>query len=71
MAEGYFCTIRDASLADIWERGLPLRYTRDRTVKDLWGFCAGCYYADACRAAAAATSRSAAHRSAKSRRGWC
>ena len=25
-----------------------LRYTRDRTVEDLWGFCRSCYYADEC-----------------------
>jgi radical SAM protein with 4Fe4S-binding SPASM domain len=42
--------IRDASLKDIWERGKAMRYTRDRSVDDLWGYCRGCYYADACRA---------------------
>ncbi len=42
--------IRDASLRDIWERAAPLRYTRDRTVDELWGFCRTCYYADTCRA---------------------
>jgi radical SAM protein with 4Fe4S-binding SPASM domain len=42
--------IRDASLKDIWQRAEALRYTRDRTVKDLWGYCATCYYADECRA---------------------
>jgi radical SAM protein with 4Fe4S-binding SPASM domain len=42
--------VRDARLRDIWERALPLRYTRDRTARDLWGYCAGCYYADECRA---------------------
>jgi radical SAM protein with 4Fe4S-binding SPASM domain len=42
--------VRDASLRDIWERGGPIRYTRDRTVDDLWGFCRTCYYADTCRA---------------------
>jgi radical SAM protein with 4Fe4S-binding SPASM domain len=42
--------IRDHSLKDIWERGGPLRYTRDRTVEDLWGYCRTCYYADECRA---------------------
>ncbi len=40
--------IRDASLRDIWERAAPLRFTRDRTVDDLWGFCRGCYYAETC-----------------------
>jgi radical SAM protein with 4Fe4S-binding SPASM domain len=42
--------IRDASLQDIWERSAPLRYMRDRTVEDLWGYCRSCYYADVCRA---------------------
>ena len=42
--------IRDASLRDIWQRSAPLRYTRDRTVDDLWGYCRDCYYADTCRA---------------------
>jgi radical SAM protein with 4Fe4S-binding SPASM domain len=42
--------IRDASLREIWERSAPLRYTRDRTVDDLWGYCRTCYYADTCLA---------------------
>lgn len=48
--------LRDARLVDIWERSTPLRYTRDRTVRDLWGFCATCYYADECRAGCTWTS---------------
>jgi radical SAM protein with 4Fe4S-binding SPASM domain len=43
-------TIREHTLQDIWERATALRYTRDRTVGDLWGFCRTCYYADECRA---------------------
>ncbi len=42
--------IRDASLEHIWERGGPMRYTRRRSVDDLWGYCRKCYYADVCRA---------------------
>jgi len=42
--------IRDASLEAIWERAAALRYTRDRTVDDLSGYCRTCYYADECRA---------------------
>jgi len=48
--------IRDNSLKDVWERSTPLRYTRDRTVEDLWGFCRTCYYADECRAGCTWTS---------------
>jgi radical SAM protein with 4Fe4S-binding SPASM domain len=40
--------IRDASLKDIWERAEALRFTRDRTTRDLWGYCATCYYAEEC-----------------------
>jgi radical SAM protein with 4Fe4S-binding SPASM domain len=40
--------VRAASLRDLWERSAPLRYTRDRGVDDLWGYCRGCYYADVC-----------------------
>jgi len=48
--------IREHTLRDIWERAKPLRFTRDRTVKDLWGYCGGCYYADTCRAGCSWTS---------------
>jgi radical SAM protein with 4Fe4S-binding SPASM domain len=48
--------LRDASLKDIWERAEPLRYTRDRTVDSLWGYCRTCYYADTCRAGCTWTS---------------
>jgi radical SAM protein with 4Fe4S-binding SPASM domain len=48
--------LRDASLRDIWERAAPLRYTRDRSVDDLWGYCRSCYYADTCRAGCTWTS---------------
>ncbi len=40
--------LRDHSLEDIWRRATPLRYTRDRTIDDLWGFCRTCYYAEPC-----------------------
>jgi radical SAM protein with 4Fe4S-binding SPASM domain len=42
--------IRDASLRDIWERSAPLRFARERTRDDLWGFCRDCFYADECLA---------------------
>ncbi len=50
--------VRDAPLREIWERAAPLRYTRDRTVDDLWGFCRTCYYADTCRAGCTWTAES-------------
>jgi radical SAM protein with 4Fe4S-binding SPASM domain len=42
--------IRAHSLRDIWERAEPLRFTRTRSVDDLWGRCRTCYYAEACLA---------------------
>ncbi|RYE82303.1 MAG: SPASM domain-containing protein, partial [Myxococcales bacterium] len=42
--------IRDHSLQQIWEQTAPLRFTRERTADDLWGYCRGCYYADTCLA---------------------
>jgi len=41
--------VRDLSIEQIWNHSSQLRFTRDRTVEDLWGFCRTCYYADVCR----------------------
>jgi len=48
--------VRDTLLVDLWERSSRLRYTRDRTVDDLWGFCRSCYYASDCMAGCTWTS---------------
>jgi radical SAM protein with 4Fe4S-binding SPASM domain len=40
--------VREHRLRDIWERTAPLRFTRDRTADELWGYCQGCYYAETC-----------------------
>jgi radical SAM protein with 4Fe4S-binding SPASM domain len=50
--------VRDARLKDIWERSAAMRYTRDRTVDSLWGYCRSCYYAETCRAGCTWTSES-------------
>ncbi len=42
--------VRDASLRDIWERAEPVRFTRRSREGELWGHCAGCYYAEDCLA---------------------
>lgn len=42
--------IRDLTLQQIWDETPELRFTRDRTSDELWGFCKTCYYADVCRA---------------------
>jgi radical SAM protein with 4Fe4S-binding SPASM domain len=48
--------VRDYSLKEIWERAPALRFTRARTVDDLWGYCRGCYYAETCQAGCTWTS---------------
>jgi radical SAM protein with 4Fe4S-binding SPASM domain len=49
-------SVRDHALREIWERAAPLRYTRDRTVADLWGYCRGCFFGGVCRAGCTWTS---------------
>jgi radical SAM protein with 4Fe4S-binding SPASM domain len=39
---------RDHSLRDLWAKAPQLRYFRERTVDDLWGYCRDCYYAESC-----------------------
>jgi radical SAM protein with 4Fe4S-binding SPASM domain len=42
--------VRTMSLEQLWERSELIRFARDRTADELWGFCRSCYYADECRA---------------------
>jgi radical SAM protein with 4Fe4S-binding SPASM domain len=54
--------VRTLRLEDIWaaedESAAPMRFTRERTREELWGFCASCYYADVCRAGCSFTAHS-------------
>ena len=50
--------VREHRLIEIWERAEPLRYTRDRTEADLWGYCRTCYYASLCEAGCTWTAES-------------
>jgi radical SAM protein with 4Fe4S-binding SPASM domain len=47
--------VRELPLEAIWEHSEAVRFSRDRTVDELWGFCKTCYYADICRAGCAWT----------------
>jgi radical SAM protein with 4Fe4S-binding SPASM domain len=42
--------VRAMRLEELWETSDAIRFARDRTVDELWGFCKTCYYADVCRA---------------------
>jgi radical SAM protein with 4Fe4S-binding SPASM domain len=48
--------LRVTPLAQIWAEAPQLRYTRERTIDDLWGYCRGCYYNDLCMGGCTATS---------------
>lgn len=41
--------VRHRRLKKIWSKTAELRFSRDRTLDELWGFCKGCYYAEECR----------------------
>ncbi len=41
--------VRERSLRQIWDDACELRFMRDESPRDLWGFCASCYYAEECR----------------------
>lgn len=41
--------VRDVSLEEIWAYADALRFARERSIDELWGFCKSCYYADICR----------------------
>ena len=41
--------VREMTIEEIWQTTAELRFARDRTTADLWGFCSTCYYADVCR----------------------
>lgn len=42
--------VRELGLEEIWAHAEALRFARDRTEDELWGFCKTCYYASNCRA---------------------
>ncbi|MFV8753353.1 radical SAM protein [Nannocystaceae bacterium ST9] len=41
--------VRSMALEQIWNETEELAFVRNRTTDELWGHCAGCYYADVCR----------------------
>jgi len=48
--EGYAGgNVRNLPLEEIWLHSERLHAGRVHSVEDLWGFCRGCYYAEACR----------------------
>ena len=40
--------VRDQALAEIWHEGEAMRFSREWTADELWGFCKTCYYAENC-----------------------
>ncbi len=60
--------LRDSPLIDILQTA-ELRFSQDRTSEELWGHCAGCYYADTCRGGCAWTSHTLLGR--RGNMPWC
>lgn len=48
--------VRDKSVREIWDEAPEVRFARDRTTDELWGFCKTCYYAETCMAGCSWTS---------------
>ncbi len=41
--------VREQSIAELWAHNEKIRFSRDRSLDELWGFCKSCYYAESCR----------------------
>jgi radical SAM protein with 4Fe4S-binding SPASM domain len=41
--------LRETPLRTLWEESVPLRFARERTIDELWGYCGRCYYAPVCK----------------------
>jgi radical SAM protein with 4Fe4S-binding SPASM domain len=41
--------VRTQSIKDIWENAPQLKFTREFTVDQLWGYCHECYYGEYCK----------------------
>jgi radical SAM protein with 4Fe4S-binding SPASM domain len=61
--------VRDTPLAELWAQSAPIRFSRDRDLSELWGFCAGCYYAKVCKAGCSWTSHTLLGR--RGNMPWC
>lgn len=42
-------SVRDRTVADLWNTSPELHFGRLRNIESLWGHCRTCYYADVCR----------------------
>lgn len=49
-------SLLEMSLAEIWAHTEPLAFARERGTEELWGRCAGCYYAAVCKGGCSWTS---------------
>ena len=61
--------VRTQRIMDIWEQSPQLRFARDRGTEELWGFCAGCYYAPVCKGGCSWTSHTLLGR--RGNMPWC
>jgi len=50
--------VRTKSIREMWDHAKELRFTRDFSIDDLWGFCRTCYYTEVCKGGCVWTSSS-------------
>ena len=51
--------VRDADITQVWANADEITFARTRGIRELWGFCKSCYYAEVCRAGCSFTAHSA------------
>lgn len=61
--------VRQQRIMEIWEQAPQLRFARERGLEELWGFCAGCYYAPVCKGGCSWTSHTLLGR--RGNMPWC
>jgi len=61
--------VRQLAVETLWAESPEVRFARDRTTDELWGFCKTCYYADVCRAGCAWTAHTTLGR--RGNMPWC
>lgn len=48
----------ETPLEELWDQAASIRFARERTVDELWGFCRTCLYAEVCRGGCSFTAHS-------------
>ena len=61
--------VLDVPLQQAWDDAATMRFARDRTTDELWGFCKTCDYAEVCRGGCSFTTHATLGR--RGNNPWC